>query len=73
MKNMFKREHVIETGYDNAHYLRSFFDAYQLTESLRMFGPDRIVYRIDMTKREFAALCEYLNDLGKMGVYPILL
>lgn len=72
MWNPFRREIRLETTYGNAKYIR---------EPLLNIGKeydvevksDRIAYIAKLTNREFTYLSDYIGNLAKFGVYPVLL
>ena len=72
MLDIFKKEHSVATSYDDSKYLEEFFDAYQIKHEA-LLHKGQIEFRAKMFAHEFNAFCDYLGELGLMGIYPIRL
>lgn len=70
--SIFKKEHTIATSFDDSKYLEEFFKAYEISTDPTI-TPEGIVYKLKMYERQFDALCDYVEELKMMGVYPIRL
>lgn len=71
---MFKKEYIFETRYAGVgrKAIIQFMNVYEI-KYIQEFEMDRIRYTAKLSSREFNAFAEYLNDLAKGGIYPILL
>lgn len=72
MRNPFKREVRIEATYGNAKYIREPLLNIGKKYDVEVMA-DRIAYIAVLTNREFTYLSDYIGNLAKFGVYPVLL
>ncbi len=70
--SIFKKEHTLVTSFEDSRYLEEFFKAYEISTDPKI-TQDGIVYKLKMYEQQFNALCDYVEELKLMGVYPIRL
>lgn len=70
--DIFKKEHALVTSFDDSKYLEEFFKAYEISTDPTI-TQEGIIYKLKMHERQFEALCNYVEELKMMGVYPIKL
>lgn len=69
---MLKTKHIFETSYSDGRYICEFMHAFSIAYT-HEYLENRIRYTARMYQKEFGAFIDYILELGKFGVYPILL
>lgn len=69
---MLRKEHQIPVTFNGEKFMREFLNVHEIGY-IKEYRETDIIFRMKMKRREFEALCEYLLDLNKLGVFPTVL